>query len=151
MLPLPLPLRLPPRLRLYCYGTGPGSGSVSGSEAARPRLSSGGLIRSTLLTPSTSAHSMRGKYRSAVYTFGDAQRLSAERALAALTEANGEDYVTGVIPFAGFRLNGEDLLDYYRTRPDAPFCQTSGQQAVGGVGAITGLGAVHFEYVFGVL
>ena len=83
------------------------------------------LIEVHLLThASTSAHAMRDKYRSAVYTVGDEQRERARRALDRLSEEHRERYVTEALPFAGFRLNDEDYLDYYRTRPDAPFCQT---------------------------
>lgn len=71
---------------------------------------------------SASDHSMRAKYRSAVYTTGDAQHRAAERILAQRSAADGTDYVTRALPLVGFRLNQENLLDYYRTRPDAPFC-----------------------------
>ena len=72
---------------------------------------------------STADHAMREKYRSAVYTRGEAQRAEAEQALAACRTATGERYVTRVLPLVGFRLNAPEYLDYYRTRPDAPFCQ----------------------------
>ncbi len=73
---------------------------------------------------STSQHSMRGKYRSAVYTRGTEQHRAASGAMENLGEVSGETYVTDVLPFRGFRRNQQDLLHYYRTRPDAPFCRT---------------------------
>lgn len=83
------------------------------------------LVEIHLLThSSTSAHAMRGKYRSAVYTLGSEAHAEAERLLASLTAESGEAYVTKVLPLVGFGLNDESLLDYYRTRPDAPFCST---------------------------
>lgn len=83
------------------------------------------LIEVHLLThASTSAHSMRGKYRSAVYTLGDAQHARAAEVLGALGRETGRRYITEVLPLVGFRLNQADLLDYYRTRPEAPFCTT---------------------------
>ena len=71
---------------------------------------------------SASAHAMRSKYRSAVYTTDAAQHARAERVLAARRRADGVGYVTRVLLLAGFRINDESYLDYYRTRPDAPFC-----------------------------
>ena len=100
------------------------------SEAVRVTFDPGVIGLDTLVEvhlrthSSTSAHAMRGTYRSAVYTTGPAQRAEAERVLAALGEETGEAYVTKVLPLAGFRLNDERYLDYYRTRPDAPFCTT---------------------------
>ena len=73
---------------------------------------------------SASDHSMRAKYRSAVYSFGEDEHASAERALAVLGKKSEKPLVTRVLPFRGFRLGTEDFLDYYQTRPDAPFCRT---------------------------
>ncbi|MEL7361300.1 MAG: peptide-methionine (S)-S-oxide reductase, partial [Bacteroidota bacterium] len=84
------------------------------------------LIEVHLLThASTAQHSMREKYRSAVYTFDDAQAAAGRAALEELGKKHDAQYVTQVLPFAGFRLNSEDYLDYFRTRPDAPFCATN--------------------------
>ena len=73
---------------------------------------------------STSDHAMRTKYRSAVYTTTGAQRAAASRILTALSDRTGDAYVTRVLPFVGFRLNDPAFLNYYGTRPDAPFCTT---------------------------
>ena len=83
------------------------------------------LLAIHLLThASTSRHSMRAKYRSAVYTFGPEQQRAAQRLLKRLAQEDGAAYVTEALPFAGFRMNTPGYLDYYRTRPDAPFCTT---------------------------
>lgn len=83
------------------------------------------LIEIHLLThASTSDHSMRGAYRSAIYTLTSAQRDEASGVLDTLRNEMGDAYITQVLPFVGFVPNQESLLNYYRTRPDAPFCQT---------------------------
>lgn len=73
---------------------------------------------------SASDHAMRDKYRSAVYSFDADQHRQAEQVLGALGEQGSEPLITRVLTFEGFRLNQEELLDYYTTRPEAPFCRT---------------------------
>lgn len=100
------------------------------SEAVRVRFDPGAISLRTLVEihllthASTSAHAMRAKYRSAVYTFSPSQHEACLRVLGALRAEHGAAYVTQVLPFAGFEPNRAELLDYYRTRPDAPFCTT---------------------------
>jgi len=71
---------------------------------------------------STANHSMRGKYRSAVYA-DDAATLQAARAALATLQA---DYtlplVTRALPLAGFRASDPRFHDYYKTDPQRPFC-----------------------------
>ncbi len=73
---------------------------------------------------SGSAHALRGKYRSAVYTFGDAQHLEAADALARLAMAFDSPRVTQTLPHRGFRSSDARFQNYYATRPDRPFCRT---------------------------
>lgn len=73
---------------------------------------------------STSDHALRPKYRSAIYAFDEAQRAACSAILDALGRESGLRFVTQVLPFVGFRMNKSEWLDYYRTRPDAPFCST---------------------------
>ena len=73
---------------------------------------------------SASDHSMRGKYRSAIYTLGAIQRQDAERALAAFEDETGIAPVTRILRLRRFRLSPPRYRDYYRSRPDAPFCRT---------------------------
>ena len=72
----------------------------------------------------TSEHSMRSKYRSAVYTFHKDQVMTAKQAIEKLQIDFGQLIITKVIPFKSFRLNNEKYLDYYYKNPDKPFCKT---------------------------
>jgi peptide-methionine (S)-S-oxide reductase len=83
------------------------------------------LIAVHLLTHSSAAdHSMRQKYRSAVYFFEENDRIAAETAIERLAKESGTDYITQVLPFADFRENTEDYRDYYRKNKAGPFCKT---------------------------
>lgn len=73
---------------------------------------------------STSLHSFRSKYRSAIYVFTNHQAKEADESIARLQQENGVTFITRVLPFVSFTENRESLLNYYRTRPDAPFCST---------------------------
>ncbi|OOQ61200.1 peptide-methionine (S)-S-oxide reductase [Mucilaginibacter pedocola] len=82
------------------------------------------LIAVHLYTHScTSTHSMRGKYRSAVYIFGEGQAAQAEAAILKLQSDFDEPIITQVLPFKEFKPNKEEYLDYYYSNPDKPFCQ----------------------------
>ncbi|MEM1114807.1 MAG: peptide-methionine (S)-S-oxide reductase [Pseudomonadota bacterium] len=72
----------------------------------------------------TSAHKMRGKYRSAVYTFNAEQAADAERLLELEAAEFGSRLVTQVLPHRGFKLSAPRFRNYYATRPDRPFCKT---------------------------
>lgn len=83
------------------------------------------LIAVHLYTHScTSEHSMRGKYRSAVYTFNDEDIDLAENAISSLQRDFDAPLITTVIPFGAFRLNKEEQLNYYFSDPGRPFCET---------------------------
>ena len=83
------------------------------------------LIEIHLLTHSSQAdHSMRSKYRSAIYFFDEAQEEEIKNALLALQEQAKGKYITKVIPMVRFRRNKERFLNYYQKNPKAPFCQT---------------------------
>lgn len=73
---------------------------------------------------STSAHKMRGKYRSAVYVFSDAQRARVSDLLGQLQDDFEEPIVTSTLTFDGFKPSPEQFLDYYRTDAKKPFCRT---------------------------
>lgn len=72
---------------------------------------------------STSNHSMRGKYRSAVYFLDAETQKSAKASLANLQREFDKPVVTQVLSFAAFRLNREDSLNYYFSDPERPFCE----------------------------
>ena len=73
---------------------------------------------------SASAHKLRGKYRSAVYAFDEAQGARARVILADLQPGFDRPLVTQVLPFAGFRPSDERYRGYYARGPDRPFCRT---------------------------
>ena len=98
------------------------------SEAARVTYDPEVIPLSVLLDihlrthASTSDHSMRGKYRSAVYVGDDG--AEARDALARLQSGFDAPLVTQVLPLRAFRLNDAKFLAYYRTDPERPFCRT---------------------------
>ena len=73
---------------------------------------------------STSHHKMRGKYRSAIYTFNDAQRRASQHELNRLQSDFEDELVTNVLPFAAFKESDEQFHNYYRSDPERPFCKT---------------------------
>tara|TARA_R110002167_G_C12482395_1_gene634720 strand:+ start:78 stop:626 length:549 start_codon:yes stop_codon:yes gene_type:complete len=83
------------------------------------------LVKIHLYThASTSNHSMRGKYRSAIYTYDDAQCQQALNILDLLKADFDKPLITQVYPFRSFKLNKAELQDYFYSAPDRPFCQT---------------------------
>mgnify|MGYP003630788480 FL=1 len=73
---------------------------------------------------STSDHSMRNKYRSAVYTFGP---LDVERSTLALQKFQKnfkKPLVTKVLPFREFKVSDKAFQNYYYKNPYKPFCKT---------------------------
>ena len=70
-----------------------------------------------------SGHSFRGKYRSAVYYFGEAERLRSARWLDELRRACEQTPITLVLPFGEFTASPPEYQDYYRTDPERPFCR----------------------------
>ena len=99
----------------------------SWSEAVRVHYDADAIPLATLLDihlrthSSTSDHSMRGKYRSAVYVDDDGAKV--RNILAELQAEFDAPLVTQVLPLKGFRLNEERFRDYYRTDPERPFCK----------------------------
>ncbi|SDD85624.1 peptide-methionine (S)-S-oxide reductase [Pricia antarctica] len=82
------------------------------------------LIEIHLLTHgSTSDHSMRPKYRSAVYTFSDRQRTKAQEILQTLQLNFERPLITQVLPFATFRPSDSQFTNYYYNNPQKPFCR----------------------------
>ncbi len=71
----------------------------------------------------TSDHSMRGKYRSAVYIFTKEQHEEVEAILRQKVLLFDTPLVTGVYPFGAFRPNSEKYQNYYAKNPQKPFCQ----------------------------
>ena len=83
------------------------------------------LLEIHLLTHASEAdHSMRGKYRSAVYTFSKAQAKKCDRLLSELAQDNDLSLITNIYDFGAFRAVDKAYQDYYYSNPDRPFCQT---------------------------
>jgi peptide-methionine (S)-S-oxide reductase len=83
------------------------------------------LIEIHLFTHScTSAHTMREKYRSAVYYLNGVQKQIVLAVIAGLKKKFPEEIITQVIPFKTFELNKETYLNYYQNNPEKPFCVT---------------------------
>ena len=72
---------------------------------------------------STGNHSLRSKYRSAIYTFTDRHAKVADAKLIALGPEFDGKLVTKVLPFEGFRASDERFQNYYAQNPERPFCK----------------------------
>ncbi|GGY36830.1 peptide-methionine (S)-S-oxide reductase [Parvularcula lutaonensis] len=100
------------------------------SEAVRLRFDEAVLPLVVLLEihlrthASQSDHSMRRKYRSAVYATDDAMAKRCAGLLAELQAGFERPLVTKVLPLVRFELNEERFLNYRAKHPDAPFCST---------------------------
>lgn len=72
---------------------------------------------------STSIHSMRKKYRSAIYTFSNQQEKLANEILSDLQENFRKELITRVYTFESFRPSAEDFRNYYLQDKERPFCK----------------------------
>jgi len=72
---------------------------------------------------STSNHSFREKYRSAIYFFDDISKNQIEQIL--LNQQNNfqESIITKALPFSEFLSSRADILNYYTKNPEKPFCK----------------------------
>lgn len=73
---------------------------------------------------SKSMHSMRNKYRSAVYTYSEIQNAKATEILEKLQPEFNNQLITQVYPFREFKASREELHNYYLKDPQKPFCKT---------------------------
>ena len=71
---------------------------------------------------STSSHSFRTRYRSAVYTFSDSQNQNSKAIIQKLQLTCDKPIITQVLDFSAFKSSRESLIDYYKSNPDKPFC-----------------------------
>lgn len=72
---------------------------------------------------STSNHSMRTKYRSAVYVFSKEQKLESEQILKSFQKEFQNKLITQVLPFHSFKGSREQIQNYYYKNPKKPFCE----------------------------
>ncbi len=73
---------------------------------------------------STSSHSMRKKYRSAIYTFSETQKIKAEIILKALQNNFKDELITEILPFNSFKPSRLQIQNYYYNNLKKPFCET---------------------------
>jgi peptide-methionine (S)-S-oxide reductase len=73
---------------------------------------------------STSNHSMRTKYRSAVYTFSEVQKQEVEQIIATFQKRSEKKIITQVFPFHTFRASRAEITNYYYNNPKKPFCES---------------------------
>lgn len=71
---------------------------------------------------STSDHSMRTKYRSAVYTFNKLQQRDSANILILLQKDFEDQLITRLYDFKEFRVSPESFQNYYLKNPNKPFC-----------------------------
>lgn len=72
---------------------------------------------------STSNHSFRTKYRSAMYWFEKKQESAFAKAISTIQPQFTKLIITKALPFISFRLNDISFLGYYKNNPEAPFCR----------------------------
>ena len=72
---------------------------------------------------STVQHSMRKKYRSAVYYFEEVHEEIIATILSELQHDFEEKIITQVLPFADFKPSHEAITNYYYSNPSKPFCE----------------------------
>ena len=72
----------------------------------------------------TSNHSMRKRYRSAIYVFSEEQNIESRKAINDLKRDFEQPVITEILTYGNFELNNERLLEYYYQAPQRPFCQT---------------------------
>lgn len=72
---------------------------------------------------STSDHSMREKYRSAVYVFSEEQKESSENIIQGFQKEFDDKLITSVYTFKRFKASRDEILNYYYENPDKPFCK----------------------------
>ncbi|RZN83407.1 MAG: peptide methionine sulfoxide reductase [Winogradskyella sp.] len=72
---------------------------------------------------STSAHSMRKKYRSGIYTYSEEQYNLAMNILNEFQTEFENKLITKVFPFSEFKASREAIQNYYQKNPKKPFCE----------------------------
>ena len=82
------------------------------------------LIEVHLLTHNAASnHSMRTKYRSAIYVFSDHQRDKTIEILKSKADLFEKKIITKVYSFHTFKRNEEKYLSYYKKNKAKPFCK----------------------------
>jgi peptide-methionine (S)-S-oxide reductase len=71
----------------------------------------------------TANHTVRNKYRSAVYSYNGLQAQQSEKILQQLQGDFQQKVITQVLPFSEFKANKAELTNYLYSSPNRPFCQ----------------------------
>lgn len=72
---------------------------------------------------STSNHSMRDKYRSAIYFYSREQERLALGILKEVQEQFPREIITQVLAFSSFTPSAKQYRNYYAQNPQKPFCK----------------------------
>lgn len=72
---------------------------------------------------STSNHSFRKKYRSAIYYFNDLEKEVIAAIISKLNPDFDNKLITQILKFQSFQASREELLNYYTNNPEKPFCK----------------------------
>jgi peptide-methionine (S)-S-oxide reductase len=82
------------------------------------------LVEIHLMThKSTSTHSMRNKYRSAIYYFSQKQKEESSKIINKLQINFDAKIITQVLEFKDFKPSSEEFQNYYQSNPNKPFCE----------------------------
>lgn len=73
---------------------------------------------------SSSEHSMRDTYRSAIYYCSNEQKEEVLLWLKELQKDFSDKLITKVLPIQAFKPSRDDILNYYYKNPEKPFCKT---------------------------
>jgi len=71
----------------------------------------------------TKDHSMRDKYRSAIYTYEQKQEETSKELLEVLQLQFSDSLITQVIPFKQFKASRDNITNYYYSNPNKAFCK----------------------------
>ncbi len=72
---------------------------------------------------SSSNHSLRWKYRSAIYAFSAEQEMQAKEILSNFQNQFEHNLITKVYSFENFKPSREAIRNYYQKNPEKPFCE----------------------------
>lgn len=72
---------------------------------------------------STINHSMREKYRSAIYYFSKEQQQKVTTILTELQKKMNDTIITKILPYCNFKASREEIQEYYYKNPEKPFCK----------------------------
>mgnify|MGYP006114214299 FL=1 len=72
---------------------------------------------------STKNHSLRSKYRSAVYYFSEDEKEKSQQFITELQFDFKDKIITQILEFKKFKPSIKQFQNYYQSNPDKPFCK----------------------------